>query len=99
MGEILSKSIQHNGTAIRYAGDEFIVLVRSDSADTVHAVMKKIHKNLNRFNTMGAELFTLSVSMGYAAFAAEDDAESFLRKMDTKMYEEKHRYHLMQNNR
>ncbi len=99
MGEILFRSMQHNSIAIRYAGDEFIVLVRSDSADTVHAVMKEIHKNLNRFNAMGAELFTLSVSMGYAAFAAEDDAESFLRKMDTKMYEEKHRYHLMQNSR
>ena len=58
--------------------------------------MREIHKNLSRFNALGAELFTLSVSMGYADFEADDDAESFLRKMDAKMYEEKRRYHLMQ---
>ena len=96
MGEILSKSIPNNGVAIRYAGDEFIVLVKNADTDNSNSVMREIHKNLSRFNALGSALFTLSVSMGYADFEANDDAESFLRKMDAKMYEEKRRYHLMQ---
>ena len=31
--------------------------------------------------------------MGYAEFRSEDDAETFLRNMDEKMYEEKRKYH------
>ena len=55
--------------------------------------MKEIHNNLSRFNESGIEPFTLSVSMGYAEFGSEDDAEVFLMHMDEKMYEEKKHFY------
>ena len=75
--------------AIRYAGDEFIVLLSGVEEESVLATMKEIHNNLSRFNESGIEPFTLSVSMGYAEFGSEDDAEVFL------MHEEKRKYHLL----
>lgn len=57
--------------------------------------MKEIHQNLVGFNDSGTEPFTLSASMGYAEFGSDDDAESFLKRMDESMYEEKRKYHRM----
>ena len=56
--------------------------------------MKEIHNNLSRFNESGIEPFTLSVSMGYAEFGSEDDAEVFLMHMDEKCMR-KAKYHLL----
>ena len=83
--------------AIRYAGDEFIVLLAGIDTAGVLAIMDEINHNLSQFNESGEEPFTLSVSMGYAQFGAEDDAEAFLSHMDGKMYEEKRKYHLLQH--
>lgn len=95
LGNILFRSIPAAGMAIRYAGDEFIVLLSGVEEESVLATMKEIHNNLSRFNESGIEPFTLSVSMGYAEFGSEDDAEVFLMHMDEKMYEEKRKYHLL----
>lgn len=93
MGNILFKSIPDAGIAIRYAGDEFIVLLTDANKAFVMATINEINKNISRFNDSKAEPFELSVSMGYAEFGKDDNAEEFLRDMDDKMYEEKRRYH------
>lgn len=93
MGSILFRSIPDTGMAIRYAGDEFIVLLAGVDTECVLATMDEINDNISQFNSSGAEPFRLSVSMGYAEFRSEDDAETFLRNMDEKMYEEKRKYH------
>lgn len=93
MGNILFKSIPDAGIAIRYAGDEFIVLLTDADKPCVLATINEINKNISRFNDSKAEPFELSVSMGYTEFGKDDNAEVFLRNMDDKMYEEKRRYH------
>lgn len=93
MGNILFKSIPDAGIAIRYAGDEFIVLLTGADKACVLATINEINKNISRFNDSKAEPFELSVSMGYAEFGKDDNTEVFLRDMDDKMYEEKRRYH------
>lgn len=93
MGNILFKSIPDAGIAIRYAGDEFIVLLTGADKACVLATINEINKNISRFNDSKAEPFELSVSMGYAEFGKDDNTEVFLRNMDDKMYEEKRRYH------
>lgn len=97
IGNILFKSIPDAGIAIRYAGDEFIVLLTDADKAFVMATINEINKNISRFNDSKAEPFELSVSMGYAEFGKDDNAEEFLRNMDDKMYEEKRRYHMEQH--
>ena len=100
MGDILFKSVPDEGMAIRYAGDEFIVLLSGVDAKCVLSTMNEINNNLDKFNKCEDEPFTLSVSMGCTEFGEDDNAESFLMRMDEKMYEEKHKYHLIkQSNR
>ena len=95
MGNILFKSIPDAGMAIRYAGDEFIVLLLGVDEECMISTMKEINDNLAEFNESGIEPFRLSVSMGCAEFGENDDAESFLTSMDDRMYEEKRKYHLI----
>lgn len=95
MGNILCRSIPDAGMAIRYAGDEFIVLLPGVDKECVAATMQEIDHNLSKFNEAGTEVFRLSVSMGYAEFGPEDDVEAFLKHMDEKMYEEKRKYHML----
>lgn len=43
------KKINENGMAIRYAGDEFIVLLQGVDAECVLTTMEEIAENLSRF--------------------------------------------------
>ncbi len=96
MGDILFRSVPDGGIAIRYAGDEFVVLLPDGTKEDVIAAMEEIENNLSRFNASGAEVYTLSVAMGYTGWHTQDNAEHFLMRMDEKMYEEKRRYHQQQ---
>mgnify|MGYP004563361551 FL=1 len=95
LGNILFRSIPDGGMVIRYAGDEFIVLLSGVDTESVLVTMDEINHNLSQFNESKIEPFTLSVSMGYAEFGEGDDTEAFLMHMDEKMYEEKRKYHLL----
>ena len=95
LGNILFRSIPDGGMAIRYAGDEFIVLLSGVDTESVLVTMDEINHNLSQFNESKIEPFTLRVSMGYAEFGEGDDTEAFLMHMDEKMYEEKRKYHLL----
>lgn len=93
MGELLFRSVPEDGIAIRYAGDEFIVLLPQGSEKRTLSAMEEIGSNLSGFNDSGMEPFSLSMAMGYTKWQEQDDAESFLKRMDAKMYEEKRRFH------
>lgn len=97
MGDILFRSIPEGGIAIRYAGDEFIVLLPGGDETTALATAKEIDRHLSRFNHSGEAPFTLTVSMGWAGFDPQSGKEAFLTAMDEKMYEKKRKYHKSQN--
>ena len=92
MGHILSSTVPENAIAIRYAGDEFVVLIIDENPNTVIETMHDISKSIDVFNRSGIQPFTLSVSMGQAKLDPTD-TEAFLREMDLRMYEEKRKYH------
>lgn len=92
MGNILLKSVPDGGISIRFAGDEFVVLLVHDDPNAVFETMAEINRRLDVLNRSGVEPFKLSVSMGQAKLDPSDP-ETFLREMDERMYEEKRRYH------
>ena len=99
MGELLLKSVPKSAIVIRYSGDEFVALLPDIEEDGVRSVMDKINSNLDTFNKEGKEPFALTVSMGYAKFELDDNQETFQRKMDDAMYEEKSLYHMKKQER
>ncbi len=93
LGDTLFRSIPDGAKAIRYAGDEFIVLLPGFSEQQAAQAMDDIRAALRAVNEGGGEPFNLNAAMGCARLGPDDNAEAFLRNMDERMYEEKRAYH------
>ena len=95
IARILSQSIPSSALAIRYAGDEFILLLRVEEPASVPALVRRLERNVEEWNQQRIEPFTLSFAMGYSRFdTANMTADEFLTEMDRKMYESKHAHYL-----
>lgn len=93
LGDILYRSIPEGAMALRYAGDEFIVLLPNADVEKTLTTMADIRDALKRLNDSGTETFTLEAAMGYAQLNPGDTPETFLRHMDERMYVQKRAYH------
>lgn len=78
----------------RYAGDEFIILVRADNEEEVIEFEKKLHDIADRFNRENDRPYKIGFSAGHALYDRENDTEdSFLKHIDTAMYKRKEIVH------
>lgn len=94
IARILSQSIPKSTLAIRYAGDEFILLMRAEAPDAIPALIRCVEKNVEAWNETGTEPYTLSFAMGYSRFdPTKMTTDEFLTEMDRKMYENKHAHY------
>ena len=94
IGDILFKSMPDGGMPIRYAGDEFVVLLSNVSQEQVNATIAEINANIAAFNASSAEPFKLSIAIGQARLGLDENVEEFLSNMDAAMYAEKRKYHM-----
>lgn len=80
--------------AIRFAGDEFIILCKNCTKELLQKTMNNIREEVKVFNENEDRQYKLSLSLGYALFDYEkDDIDSFFKHMDDRMYEEKTKKH------
>lgn len=87
---ILEESIGDLGTAIRYAGDEFILLLNSQMDAVVQMAIGDIKKNMEEFNVKNPIRYSLSASFGYCKLnLTEQSVDEFLNEIDKRMYEDK----------
>lgn len=94
LGQILADSIPECGIAIRYAGDEFIILLNTDSEELVKNTILQVRCNLEKYNSSVPNRAPLSISLGYDCYNASiKNANDFLQLMDERMYIEKEKYH------
>ena len=93
IGNILYNCVPDNAVAIRYAGDEFIVLIHTDDENEAKQLVESIDNSLREFNRSSNESYTLSVSTGCCRFGTKDRSEDILSAMDTEMYSAKQRYY------
>ncbi len=82
------------GAVIRFAGDEFVILLNSDDEKIVNGVIEKIMSGLKRFNDEEGKEYELSVSIGYSAIdIAAENEDTVLREIDEKMYADKKKFY------
>ncbi len=94
VAHIIEKGVPKGVVCIRFAGDEFVVLIHSSKRDDVVSVEEGIRARLKEYNQDESTPFELSLSMGYSIFDVEHDtAETFMQRMDAYMYQEKLRKH------
>lgn len=87
---IINHATPDNSVSVRYAGDEFIVILYTNKKEMVEKVIERIRCGVDAFNKTGGHKYILSFSIGSYIFNSCDESiEIFLQRMDQAMYEEK----------
>lgn len=94
--EILRKSVKASDYICRYGGDEFVIMLLSDSELTGLEVGKKICDNVDDYNNMGPRAFDIKLSYGTKYYShyetvsltemvGEVDKLMYMNKVKTKI--------------
>ena len=87
-GSVLRKHMAEVGFAVRYGGDEFI-LITKEPETVAEGVIASIVNEIDAINKTGKNEFHLGFSYGMANMNSNNNMDEFLRTMDAKMYEMK----------
>lgn len=92
-GELLSKNIKGRDTAVRYGGEEFVLVLPHTEINGAHDVGEQIRSELENKKWMhhktGAPIGTVTASFGIAQLQIDEGPESLLERADAKLYEAK----------
>lgn len=92
--EIIEQAVGELGFVIRYAGDEFVILINTFEDEVILQVISNLNQLLNDFNKKKQKPYELSMAMGYATMSiAHEDINDMLNVIDKKMYENKAEYY------
>jgi len=90
VASILKKAVNDQGEVIRYAGDEFIIILNSQDENNTAKVISDINDELDKYNKSHKSPYTLTVSMGQCKLNfVEFTMDDLMDKIDKLMYEEK----------
>ena len=94
VADILRTVVGARGTVIRYAGDEFLMLVNTTDPNEVNTKVTMTEYGINRFNEESSKPYKLSASISQGIFNLKDRtmAEAF-EMVDAGMYESKKKYY------
>ena len=91
---VLVDVIKTEGTVIRVAGDEFIVIIRKFKGTDISEYRDRIFKAVNDYNDASGKDYKLSAAVGGDVFEYDnEDSMTFLDRIDTLMYRDKEIYY------
>lgn len=92
VGELLHRVTSPHAVAVRYGGDEFVILVPDATPEQMNALLETLKHELAQYNAAGRFPCAVSFSIG----TAETDStrfDAFFRSMDHSMYGNKRKAH------
>lgn len=88
VGEILKKSCKNKNVFIsRYGGDEFAIIYQTRQLANVHKLIALIQQNIQAYNMSNTEVFTLSLSIGFAIWKRNYSIDTLISLADDSMYQ------------
>jgi len=100
VAQILKDTGGKLGHVIRYAGDEFVILLKSTNLDDAKTLEKLIQDNIKTYNENSGKGYEISLAIGYNSFdMGSQSIDDLLKEVDKRMYLDKKRYYenLLQN--
>ncbi len=89
-GRMIKSAVGDAGCVVRYAGDEFIVLLNTQEDEAIGICIDRIRKRFEKFNEEKKAPYFLSVSIGTHKFNVKTESEdTFVNIIDSRMYEDK----------
>ncbi len=95
VAEAIKKALPPNWIAVRYGGDEFLMVGECLDAEEADEITENLRKELETLKDRRRLNFSLSVSVGSVVMYPEEknNLEEYLRRADEAMYEAKKRFH------
>lgn len=82
------------GVAVRFAGDEFLILLNSYDHNVVERVITGIREELAEYNRKSQKPYSLSLSVGYSEInLAEQSVAEIMKAADHQMYLDKKKFY------
>ena len=82
------------GLVIRFAGDEFIILIPKFKDVDLNEYKDRIRKGLNEYNENSGKPYKLSAAIGAKVFDPNNgETADMVKTIDSLMYEDKHAYY------
>lgn len=92
--EILREVVGDLGVVIRYAGDEFVIILNTHDDSVIESTVQGIRDGFRNFNLSRNVPYRLSASIGYRKQDSDNfNDDAFIRAIDEKMYEDKKVYY------
>lgn len=92
VADILAKVCENEGDVIRFAGDEFVLLLHTFGENVVEEYRERINRAFDAYNETSGKPYRISAAIGGALFdVAEGDA--FIDRIDRLMYEDKNEFY------
>lgn len=97
---ILVNVIGSEGLVIRFAGDEFIIIIPTFKDVDIDEYKSRIHSKIAEYNGKSGKPYKLSTAIGGRIFDPHSDNMSGLvNNIDTLMYDDKHAYYRQHDRR
>ena len=94
VAKILKDVISSNGSIIRFAGDEFVIIIKTSSEAELLSYKENILKSFDEFNKTSGKPYTLSAAIGTSLYDfSKGDVSDFLNNIDSLMYIDKENYY------
>ena len=94
LANILSGVVQNQGVVIRFAGDEFIIVINKADESTIPHIRSEINRAIDEYNSISGKPYKLAVAMGGDLINMSGEASGdFLKKIDKLMYKDKNEYY------
>ena len=98
--DILTNSIKTEGVVIRFAGDEFVVILRRFKSESLDPYIESIRNALNERNNTSKKPYKLSAAIGGDIFDYKNVSEGdFMKHIDALMYKDKDDYYAKTGNK
>lgn len=90
VADILKKSCRNKNVFIsRYGGDEFAIIYQTRQLTNVHKLIELIQQTVREYNMTNPEVFTISLSIGFAIWKRSYSMDTLISLADDSMYQAK----------
>ena len=91
--DILGESFRCDDFISRYAGDEFLVIIKLEYKEQTGPIIDRLKRNFEKFNESNVTPYDITVSVGYDIYNPELNMsdDEFIKHTDRLMYEDKTR--------
>ncbi len=89
-GELLNGVVRFLGVVVRYAGDEFVVLLNTQDDAVVEEVRQKVKQAFDEYNLTSGKGYKLLPAMGISKFdLSVRSVDELMNEIDRRMFEDK----------